>query len=92
VLVVQKGWKRQMASAYIDSLPALIKDGNSSGIGTLRFAQQEFSWSGRRGWGAWDRVAVGNVSTFWDMEDVDSICRLVSDLREKTRTAKATIV
>ena len=30
VLVVQDGWKRQMASAYIDTLPTLIKEGNSS--------------------------------------------------------------
>ena len=87
--MVQDGWKRQMASAYIDTLPTLIKEGNSSGIGTLRFAQQESMWSGRRGWGAWDGMAVGNVPTFWDIEDVDSIYRLVSDLREKTRTAKA---
>jgi hypothetical protein len=90
VLVVQNGWKRQMTSAYIDTLPTLIKESNSSGIGTLRFAQQESMWSGRRGWGAWDGMVVGNVPTFCDIEDVDSIYRLVSDLREKTRTAKAT--
>ena len=88
--MVQDGWKRQMASAYIDTLPTLIKEGNSRGIGTLRFAQQESMWSGRRGWGAWDGMAVGNVPTFWDIEDVDSIYRLVADLREKTRTAKTT--
>ena len=79
-----------MASAYIDTLPTLIKEGNSSGIGTLRFAQQESMWSGRRGWGAWDGMLVGNVPTFRDIEDMDSVYRLVSDLREKTRTAKAT--
>jgi hypothetical protein len=86
VLVVQDGWKRHMASAYIDTLPTLIK----SGVGTLRFAQQESMWSGRRGRGGWDGMAVGNVPTFRDIEDVDSVYRLVSDLREKTRTAKAT--
>jgi len=90
VIVVQDGWKRQMASTYIDTLPTLIKEGGSIGIGTLRFAQPDSMWSGRRGWGAWDGMAVGNVPTFWDIEDVDSIYRMVSDLREKTRTAKAT--
>jgi len=73
-----------------NTLPTLIKEGNSSGIGALHFAQQESMWSGRRGWGAWDGMAVGNVPTFMDIEDVDSVYRLVSDLREKTRTAKAT--
>jgi hypothetical protein len=68
----QDGWNWQMASAYIDTLPTLIKEGNSSGIGTLRFAQQESTWSGRRGWGPWDVMAVGNVPTFRDIEDMDS--------------------
>lgn len=80
-----------MASAYIDTLSTLIVEGNSAGIGTLRFAQQESMWSGRRGWGAWDGMLVGNVPTFRDIEDMDSVYPLVSDLREKTRTAKATI-
>jgi hypothetical protein len=47
-------------------------------------------WSGRRGWEAWDGMAVGTVPTFVDIEDVDSVYRLVSDLREKARSAKAT--
>ena len=88
VIVVQNGWRRQMASAYVDSLPTLMKDGGSKGLGTLRFAQAESMWSGRRGWGAWDGMAVGNVPTFVDVDDVDYVYRLVSDLREKSRTAK----
>lgn len=88
VIVVQNGWRRQMASAYVDSLPTLMKDGSSKGLGTLRFAQAESMWSGRHGWGAWDGMAVGNVPTFVDVDDVDYVYRLVSDLREKSRTAK----
>ena len=88
VLVVQNGCKRQMASAYIDTLPSLVKEGRASGIGTLRFAQQESPWSGRRGWGAWDGVTVGTIPTFVDIDDVDSVYRLVSGLREQSRTAK----
>jgi hypothetical protein len=84
------GVEKETNSLCGNQSPALIKERNSSGIGTLRFAQQESMWSGRSGWGAWDGMAVGNVPTFWDIEDVDSIYRLVSDLREKTRTAKAT--
>jgi hypothetical protein len=89
VIVVQNGWKRQMASTYIDTLPTLIKEGGSNGVGTLRFAQAEPMWSGRRGWGGWDGMSVGSVPAFVDVEDLESVYRLVSDLREKARTAKA---
>jgi hypothetical protein len=90
VIVVQNGWKREMASAYLDSLPTLMKEGGSNGRGTLRFAQQDPMWSRGRGWSAWDAMAVGNVPTFVDIEDVDSVYRLVSDEREKSRGVKTT--
>jgi hypothetical protein len=90
VIVVQNSWKRQLASAYIDTLPTLIKEGGSNGIGILRFAQSEPMSSRSRGWGAWNGLSVGSVPTFMDIEDVDSVYRLVSDLREKARTTKTT--
>lgn len=88
VIVFQNGWKRQMASSYLDTLSTLIKEGASAGRGTLRFTQQDSMWSGRRGWGVWDGMAVGDVPTFLDIEDVDSVYRLVSDLRDKSRGVK----
>jgi hypothetical protein len=96
VIVVQNGWKRQMASAYIDALPTLVKEGGSSGIGTLRFALVEPIWSGQlrgeswyRSWhGPWHGLSIGSVPTFLDIDDVDSVYRLVSDLRERTRATK----
>jgi hypothetical protein len=90
VIVVQNGWKKEMASSYLDSLPTFIKEGNAGGRGTLRFAPQESMWSGKRGWGAWDGMGIGSVPTFTDIEDVDSIYRLVSDLREKSRSTERT--
>jgi hypothetical protein len=88
VIAVQDAWRRQMASAYLDSLPTLTKEGTSSGVGTLRFAQTESLLYGRRGWGAWDGMAVGNIPTFVDIDDVDYVYRIVSDLREKARTPR----
>jgi hypothetical protein len=79
-----------MASAYIDSLPTLTKEGGSSGIGVLSFVQPQPMWFSNRGWGAWNALSVGGVPTFVDIEDVDSIYRLVSDLRERARTTKPT--
>jgi hypothetical protein len=89
VLVIQNGWHRQMAAAYIDALPNLSKESGSRGAGTLRFAQAQPTLSGRQGWGAWDGMSVGSTPTFVDVDDVDSVYRLVSDLRDKGRAAKS---
>ena len=88
VIVVQNGWKRQTASAYIDSLPSVVKEGGSNGIGILRFGQPQPMWSRNQGFGSWNVLSVGGVPTFVDIEDVDSVCRLVSDQRERARAAK----
>jgi len=88
VIVVQEGWKRHMAAAYLDSLQSLIKEGASSGVGILRFGESQPIWSNNRGWGPWNGLSIGSVPTFVDIDDVDSVYRLVSDLREKARTTK----
>ena len=90
VLVVQNGWKRQVASAYVDTLPTLIKEVSARGIGTLRFAEVQPMWSRQGGWGAWNGLGIGGTPTFVDIPEVDSVYRLVSDLREKARTSKST--
>jgi len=86
VIVVQNGRTRQMSSAYLDALPNLIKEGSSNGVGTLRFSHPESPWSRSRGWGVWDAMNIGTTPTFVDIEDVDSVYRLISDLREKNRS------
>jgi hypothetical protein len=84
VLVVQKGWARRVASAYIDTLPTITKEVRSGTAGILRFAQPQPMWPGQRGgWGVWDTMAIESIPIFMDIEDVDSVYRLVSDLREK---------
>lgn len=88
VIVVQTGGQRKIASSYLDSLPSLIKEGGSNGTGVLRFAPTQPMWSGRQGWGAWNAMNVGEIPTFVDIEDVDNVYRLISDLREKSRTPK----
>ena len=90
VITVQDGRKRQMTSAFVDSLPALVKEVGSSGIGILHFNQLQPMWSNNRGFRGWNGLSVGGVPTFVDIEDVDSVYRLVSDLRESARTAKPT--
>ena len=90
VLVIQNGLKRQIAAAYIDSLPSLIKAGGSSGIGILRFGPSQSMWFNNRGWGVWNALSVADQPTFIDINDVDTVYRLVSDLRERSRATKPT--
>jgi hypothetical protein len=90
VIAVQDGWRRQMASVYIDSLPTLVKECGSSGPGTLRFSMTETPTYGyHRSAATWDSMAVGAVPRFVDIDDADTVYRLVSSLREKARTPKA---
>ena len=90
VIVVQNGRNRQVASAYIDALPTLVKEERENGIGSLYFMQPgTVTFSGRRGSNAWNSMAIGAVPTFMDIDDVDSVYRLVSDLKEKTLAVKA---
>ena len=89
VIAVQCGSGRQMASCYIDTLPSLTKEGRANGVGTLRFAQVAAAATGRATSASWDGLAVGAVPALVDIDDVDSVYRLVSDLREKTRAARA---
>jgi hypothetical protein len=89
VIVVQNGFTRRLASSYLDTLPTLMKEGGSKGIGTLRFSQLDSMWSGKRSYwgnmGAWDGMAVGDVPTFRDVEDVEAVYRLIQDQRERFR-------
>jgi hypothetical protein len=93
VIVVQNGWSRKFAATYIESLPTLVKEGGTTGIGILRFAPAPRLWSTgsgkNRGWGAWNGMTVGEIPTFMDIPDVDYVYRLVSDQREKLKGPKS---
>ena len=89
VIVVQKSWKRQITSAYLDNLPALTKEEDSDRYGKLLFADPKSVKARRRGWGGYDRVSVGGFPAFVDIEDATSVYRLILDLQDKSRTTKA---
>jgi len=89
VIVVQDGFSRKAISAFIDTLPTITKEEGQGGFGTLRFANTDSMWSGRQGWGIWDRMSLGSVPTFVDIENVNAVYRLTSEQRAKSRTAKA---
>lgn len=89
VIAVQNNWGRRVASSYIDTLPMIAREGGANGRGVLRFAPVISMWSRQGGgWGAWNNMRIGETPTFMDIEDVNSVYQLVSDLREKARTVK----
>src|SRR5579871_1105099 len=89
VLVVQNGFKRQMASAYLDALPNLTKEVRGDGIGTIRFSPSlPMAGASNRGWGALNGLAVGAAPIFVDVKDADSLYNLILDQRDKLRTAR----
>jgi hypothetical protein len=86
VIAVQDGSNRRMASAFIDTLPALIKEGGSGAAATLRFAQPD-PLSRQRGWSVWDSMAIGASPVFTDIEGAEDLYRVIAELRQKTASA-----
>jgi len=54
------------------------------------YVSANLKWSRNQGFGPWNTLSVGGVPTFVDIEDLDSVYRLVSDQRESARAAKPT--
>jgi len=98
VIVLQNGYRKKVVSAYLDSLPAVSKDGPDGSPGTLSFMPVAGMFSsffggssadtprrGSRSFQAWNAMSIGAFPIFRDIDDLDSVYRLVSDLREKSR-------
>ena len=92
VIVVQHGLQRQTASANIDALPTLTRENGPNGTGTVRFAKWEMEHPGAQqlGFTRFDVMAIGRVPTFLDIDDVDSVYRLISDLQMEARVQRTT--
>lgn len=83
VIAMQTGWPRRIASAYIESLPALIKEIRARGIGTLRFTPAGSLLSRRAGWTAWSGSDASGFPSFADVADVDALYQIVAGIRAK---------
>lgn len=84
VVVVADTTRRKVVSSFIDTLQTLSKDASSENRGTVRFGASEPIWF--RGMAIMDSMRVEDVPVFRDIEDVDSVYRLVYELREKARS------
>lgn len=88
VLVVQEAWSRKTSSMYIDAIPNVERNGEVTG--TLWFGPKIPTISGNRQTRGWSRYNVGYMPVFADIDDVDSVYRLVLDLREKASSGQGT--
>lgn len=88
VLVLQEGWQRQTKSNYLEGIPAIEREGTTRG--TIWFGAKYSPYSGRAPRSrSTSHFAIGYIPVFADIDDVDSVYRLVTDLREKARKEAA---
>ncbi len=82
VLVMQEGWRQRTSWIYVNSIPSIEREGSTAG--TLWFGPK-YPVIGGRGQKKRDmsRFSIGSVPVFADIDDLDSVYRMVLDLREK---------
>jgi hypothetical protein len=82
VLTVQEGWRRKSSATFLESIPTIEREGTE--IGTLWFAPKLPAFAARgQKTSSVSHFKVGDVPTFVDIDDVDSVYRLIMELREK---------
>jgi hypothetical protein len=86
VITVQEGWRRKTSSMYLEAIPSIEREGTMTG--TLWFGTKYPIFTGRgseRKTRNMSRFSWGDVPVFADIDDVDSVYRLVVGLKEKAR-------
>jgi hypothetical protein len=82
VLILQEGWKRKTSTTFLSMIPNIEREGTS--IGTLWFGPKYPILGGRRqNKRSMSRFSIGEVPVFADIADLDSVYRLIMDLRDK---------
>jgi hypothetical protein len=82
VLMLQEGWKRKTSMMFLEWIPSMEREGTE--IGTLWFGPKYPVIAGK-GQKKRDvsRFSIGDVPVFADIENVESVYRLILDLRTK---------
>jgi hypothetical protein len=88
VLVLQEAWTRKISATFLEQIPTIEREGMNTG--TLWFGPKYPFIAGRRQkTRGWSRFSVGDVPTFADVDDMDSVYRLIVDLREQVKKSSA---
>ena len=85
VLVLTKGFGRDLQAAFINTLPAVNKSIRSNGIGTLKFGNSSpmVSMYANSGMDFFGGFYGKDVPTFYDISEANKVYDLVTDLRQK---------
>lgn len=84
LIALQEGTKRRTCSMYLDAIPSIERDGGPNG--TLWFGNKYPMMAQRGQRTRQSRFYIGEVPIFADIDDADSVYRLILDLSEKART------
>jgi hypothetical protein len=82
VLVLQEGWRRKTSTTFLEAIPQIEREGAVTG--TLWFGTKYpiLAAKGRKTRDM-SRFSIGDVPVFADIGDVDSVHRLIMDLRAR---------
>jgi hypothetical protein len=82
VLVLQEGWKRKTCSIFLSAIPTIEREGGTPG--TLWFGPKYPVLAGRgQKTRNMSRFTADGEPVFADIDEVDSVYRMVMDLRDK---------
>jgi len=83
VLVVNLGRRRKVTGSFLAQLPTIEKSVRRDGIGTLTFGIAPPVAGRGSTMASWDGGLTSPVPTFVDVEDAESVYRIISEAREK---------
>jgi hypothetical protein len=84
LLVRQHGWSHKLCCMFLRDIPQIEREGTTTG--TLWFGAKLPLIAGKRQKGrGMSRFSVGDVPVFADIDDVNSVHRLILDLRQRQR-------
>ena len=81
IIVLQEAWSRKISATYLEAIPMIEKDGK--GKGSLWFGPRLPVFGGRGQPTQRSRFSIGGVPVFADIDNLDEVVRLVTQLRDK---------
>jgi hypothetical protein len=74
VLIITYIYTKNVIAKFINQIPALIKNVRKDGVGTIQFDNYQYIRDG-------EDIKIIDVPTFHDIKDVDTVYKLINDLR-----------
>lgn len=87
ILIITRGWKKNVQTVFIDTVPAVNKSIGSSGRGSLRFGNTSF-WASLSENTGLDFMATGygtQAPQFYNIDDAQRVYDIIVELRQRLR-------